>query len=60
MADETYKAHVFCKNCLFRGELDVVKKTMVEDTECPQCGNATIEKDLNAHLGKISSQEGFY
>ena len=51
MTDGTYKASVFCKNCDFRGEVDIPKGQMIEDTPCPSCENMTIEKDRNVGLG---------
>ena len=56
----TYKANVFCTNCEFRGEHEITKGTTIEDTLCPNCGNATLEKDLNAHLGGGGSKPNLY
>ena len=42
---ETYKAKVYCKNCDFRGEIDVPKGQIIDDTICVNCGTSQLIKD---------------
>ncbi len=42
--NNTYKVKVFCKNCDFKGEVDIPESLKVEDHICPECKNKELEK----------------
>jgi len=46
--DQTYKVFVLCKNCSFRGEIEVEKGLLVEEKKCPDCGCIKLARDYNA------------
>lgn len=46
--DQAYKVFVYCKNCPFRGEVEIQKGLLVEKKECPDCSCVTLERDYNA------------
>lgn len=50
---ETYKANVFCKNCNFKGEIDIQKGQTIEFTECTNCGNNTLIKHQDVIVGRL-------
>ncbi len=46
----TYNEYVFCKNCSFRGKIEINKGSSVNLEICPNCGNLTILRDPNGEL----------
>lgn len=47
MAEETYKAKVYCSNCDFKKEIDIPKGKKIGETECPNCGTPELSKDVD-------------
>jgi hypothetical protein len=45
---DKYVVNVFCLNCHFRGEIEVLMGTKVQHMLCPECRCAALEKDLKA------------
>lgn len=50
--NNTYKVFVFCSNCRFRDEIEIPKRTLINETSCPKCGNMTIRDDPNGEMLK--------
>lgn len=48
--NRTYKAKVYCKNCDFRGQIDIEKGQTIDKTECTNCGNTELMKDQDLDL----------
>ncbi len=44
----SYKKSVYCQNCDFKGEIEIQKGQTIEQTECPNCGNAELIKDFGS------------
>lgn len=55
----TYKAHIFCSNCTTRGEIEIKRGTLVENTPCLYCGNNTLSFDHNWQLSERKHGNNF-
>jgi len=52
---DVYRAKVYCANCDFREEMDIQKGKKINDTACPKCGTAELNKDTD-----VVMQQGYY
>jgi predicted RNA-binding Zn-ribbon protein involved in translation (DUF1610 family) len=43
---ETYKVELFCTNCGFEGYVEIEKGKVIEERECPNCGNRTLNRPV--------------
>lgn len=50
MNETTYEAYIFCQNCHIHKKIIFPKGSMIEHSECPNCGNLTLQIDPNGHL----------
>ncbi|HEY4481049.1 MAG: hypothetical protein UV53_C0007G0005 [Candidatus Azambacteria bacterium GW2011_GWE1_42_9] len=39
-----YKAKVFCKNCDFKGEINIPEGVKIEEYDCSKCKNKELER----------------
>ena len=46
--NNSYNSKVYCKNCDFRGAIDIPKGQTIEQTECINCGTLELIKDVPA------------
>ncbi len=44
MEKEIYKIKVFCANCNFQGEIEILKGVACKSYECPNCGVTGLER----------------
>lgn len=42
--ENTYKVKVYCTNCNFQGETDILKGKLVSKHPCPNCDTQSLKK----------------
>lgn len=57
---DTYRAKVYCANCDFREEINIQKGKKINDTECPKCGTAELNKDIDVVIQSGSYYDNGY
>lgn len=60
METEIYNITADCSNCGFRGNVVIPKKQMIENTECPRCGNKTLERYQEPYIQSPPNPDPFY
>jgi NMD protein affecting ribosome stability and mRNA decay len=60
MNDSTYEAYVLCKNCLFHKKIQIPKGSLINQVLCQNCGNMTIEIDMNGELFDKPQKKQYY
>ena len=57
--ENSYKAKVYCKNCDFKGEIEIPKGQTIENTKCTNCGNAELMKNQSINFHSNDYGNGF-
>ena len=51
METKKCKVRVFCSNCNFDGEVEMLKEALTENHPCPECGSkALVERSRSARF----------
>lgn len=50
--ENSYQVVVNCQNCGFHGDVQIPKQQMIQNYECPNCGNCTLMRYISPAITK--------